>query len=117
MGHPERSLSVASVEYWLGEWARWMRADSHRLGYPSRSLGIVTGGASEEFDELYERESRKPQVRSVDAAIRSLPRQMETVISHYWLSKDGYRLREELHALYVEALPLLEVEMRKRGVI
>ena len=44
----ERLLSI------LEDWARWMKSDSHKLGYPSKSIGMSSGGesTSEVFEEM-----------------------------------------------------------------
>jgi len=108
------TLNRATVEYWLGQWARWMRHSSNRLGYPSRSIGLASGGASEHFDDLVERADHKT-VRAVDAAIRSLPLDQQAAIHHVWLAA-VFRLRTPVSEVYADALDRLEAEMRKRGV-
>lgn len=116
MGHHEHKLSDATIDYWLHQWARWMRGgDSRKLGYPRRSLGIATGGASEQFDDMVEREDRK-SVRATDAAIRSLSLDQQSAIHHIYLAA-VFRMRRDPVEVYKEALPVLEREMRGRGVI
>ena len=116
MGHPEHRLSDATIDYWLTQWALWMRGgDSRKLGYPRCSLGIATGGASEQFEDLVERADRK-SVRATDAAIRSLSLEAQSAIHHIYLAA-VFRMRRDPAEVYAEALPVLEREMRGRGVI
>lgn len=105
----------STVEHWLAEWARWMRRDEVGRGYPSRAAGLATGGASEHFDDLVER-ADLITVRAVDAAVRSLSHELQAAVAHVWLAA-VYRLRRPAMVAYQEALGLLEVEMRKRGVL
>jgi len=44
----ERLLSI------LDDWALWMKSDNHKLGYPSKSIGMSSGGesTSEAFEEM-----------------------------------------------------------------
>jgi hypothetical protein len=44
----ERLLSI------LEDWALWMKTDNHRLNYPSKSIGMSSGGesTSEAFEEM-----------------------------------------------------------------
>jgi hypothetical protein len=52
----------------------------------------------------------------VDAAVRSLSHELQAAVAHVWLAA-VYRLRRPAMVAYQEALGLLEVEMRKRGVL
>ena len=71
----------------LDKWKLYMRSDNHRLGYPSRSIGISSGGASGSFDDMYD-EVEDDNVRTVDAVIHSLPKdQQQAVYARYLNTK------------------------------
>ena len=48
-------MNLEYLKHLLSLWTRWMKNDDHGLGYPKRSIGMSTGGASTEdtFDEMY----------------------------------------------------------------
>lgn len=60
------------LELHLLNWAAWMRRDIGVRGYPAKSLGISTGGASEEFDNMLEDEEKRI-ARVTDTVINDLP--------------------------------------------
>ena len=74
-------LPISRILYLLDSWARWMRLDNHRLGYPSKSIMISTGGASSEnaFEEMVD-ESDKRNVIILDAIITGLPTEQKEAI-------------------------------------
>lgn len=47
--------------YHLLIWGEWRKANTGQVtrGYPSRSAGVATGGASDDFDSMVEREDAK----------------------------------------------------------
>ena len=64
-----------------------MRHDNHKLGYPSKSIGMSSGGASGSFDDMYN-EVEDDNVRTVDAVIHSLPKdQREAIYARYLKTK------------------------------
>lgn len=104
----------AAVEYWLAQWADWMRQHSERLGYPQRALVCSSGGASEEFDALVERADMQAVI-ATDAAIRSLEAIEQAAVNHRWLAA-VYRLGEPVEVVYARAVIRLEGKMRGRVV-
>ena len=48
MIHIDRLMQI------LDDWALYMKSDNHRLGYPSKSVGLSSGGEStvDSFDEM-----------------------------------------------------------------
>ena len=73
----------------LDKWRLFMRSDNHKLGYPSKSLGMSSGGESsyDAFDEMYE-DVESDNVRTVDAVIHSLPKdQQEAIYARYLNTK------------------------------
>jgi len=93
-------MNIEYLMYLLDEWARWMKQDDHGLGYPKRSLGISTGGASGSFDEMYE-SSELEKIKIVDSVIHSLDNeQVKAIYARYLGSKKPmyYELKLE-HAV------------------
>ena len=77
-----------------------MRSDNHKLGYPSKSIGMSSGGESsyDAFDEMYE-DVEADNVRTVDAVIHSLPKdQQEAIYARYLKTKKPlyYEMKLEL---------------------
>ena len=54
----------------LDDWSKWMRHDNHKLGYPSKSIGLSSGGSSnaDTFDYMIE-DLDNDNVRTIDALI------------------------------------------------
>jgi hypothetical protein len=109
-----QGMNASTLEYWLGRWAAWMKADRHNLGYPGRSAVVSSGGASEAFEDLCERADLK-SIKATDAAVRSLTLQQQAAVYHVYLGA-VFRLRDDPQSVYEACLPALEVEARKRGV-
>ena len=75
----ERLLSI------LDDWKLYMKSPSHRLGYPSKSLGMSSGGESttDEFEHMVSAMD-KQNVRTIDAIIHSLDkRQQQAIYAKY----------------------------------
>jgi hypothetical protein len=82
----------------LDRWRLYMRSDNHKLGYPSKSIGMSSGGASGSFDDMYD-EVEDDNVRTVDAVIHSLPKdQQEAIYARYLKTKKPmyYEIKLEL---------------------
>ena len=71
----ERLLSI------LEDWALFMKSDNHRLGYPSKSIGMSSGGesTSESFAEMCSAQDMS-NIRTIDAIIHSLPKEQQDAI-------------------------------------
>lgn len=91
-------MNLEYLMYLLDEWARWMKRDSNNLGYPKRSLGMSSGGASGSFDEMYE-DSELDKIKTVDSVISSLDsQQRDAIYARYLGSKKPmyYEIKLEL---------------------
>lgn len=84
----------------LDKWRLWMRTDNHRLGYPSKSILISSGGSAEDaFEEMYQT-SEDDNVRVLDSVISDLEKQQRDAI-YYRFLKSGpkpnfYELKLEI---------------------
>jgi len=83
----------------LEDWSKWMKHDGHKLGYPSKSLGIVSGGeSSEAFNDMVE-EADNRNTKTINAIINSLPKEQREAIYARWLGSKKpiyYELKLEL---------------------
>ena len=79
----ERLLSITE------DWARWMKSDNHKLGYPSKSVGLSSGGesTSEAFEDMCSAQDMS-NIRTLHAIIHSLEKgQQEAIYAKYLGSK------------------------------
>lgn len=79
-------MQIGRLMALLEDWSSWMKHDSHRLGYPSKSLGIVGGGESsyEAFDIMVEQADKK-NITTINAIINSLDKEQREAIYARWL--------------------------------
>ena len=65
----------------LDLWSVWMKSDNHKLGYPSKSIGMYSGGEStvDSFSEMVEAQDMA-NIRTIDAIIHSLPKEQQDAI-------------------------------------
>jgi hypothetical protein len=75
----ERLLSI------MDDWALWMKSDNHKLGYPSKSIGMSSGGesTSESFEEMCSAQDMS-NVRTIHAIVHSLEQgQQDAIYAKY----------------------------------
>ena len=98
----------------LDKWKLFMKSDSHKLGYPSKSLGMSSGGESsyDAFDEMYE-DVEADNVRTVDAVIHSLPKDQKDAIYARYLKTKKPHLYE--YKLQIAIDNLLTIVGRRIG--
>ena len=109
-----RFLSLVAV---LEDWAAWQAGYNPRLGYPSHSLGISTGGASTSFDEMCE--SMDLEIcRKVDTAIYDLDLPKRSAIFRRYLASVFQFRRLDYKTLLQQAHEeLLDSLIRKHVII
>ena len=80
MIHIDRLMQI------LDDWALWMKSDNHKLGFPSKSIGLSSGGEStvDSFDEMIDVQDLS-NVHVVDSVIHSLPKEQQDAIYHRYL--------------------------------
>lgn len=74
----------------LDDWAKWMRRPGSKLGYPTKSAFLSSGGGSSAnaYQEMLS-ESNFKNVLKIDALITSLPKdQRESINAKYLGSKE-----------------------------
>lgn len=109
-------MNIDRLEWHLSNWVDYMSRPSHKLGYPSRSLCIASGGGSsiDEFEIMCE-ESDINSAMKLDAMIDSLGNPERVAINHVWLkAKHCYPTQEyDYEMAIISLLSLAE----KRGLI
>ncbi len=98
----ERLLSI------MDDWALWMKSDNHRLGYPSQSLGLSSGGesTSEAFEEMCSVQDIS-NVRTIHAIIHSLDKsQQESIYAKYLGAKPPIAYEWQLDMAYDNLLTM-----------
>lgn len=78
-------MHIDRLKQILDDWALWQKFDNHKLGYPSKSLGMISGGAStsDAFEEMLSVMDMN-NVRVIDACIHSLmPEQRDAIYTRY----------------------------------
>jgi hypothetical protein len=98
----ERLLSI------LEDWARWMKSDNHKIGYPSKSIGMSSGGesTSEVFEEMCSAQDMS-NVRTIDAIIHSLDSsQQQAIYAKYLGAKPPLAFYWQLEMAYDNLLTI-----------
>ena len=100
----ERLLSI------LEDWALWMKSDNHKLGYPSKSIGMSSGGesTSESFAEMCSAQDMS-NIRTIHAIIHSLPKgQQDAIYAKYLGAKPPLAFYWQLDMAYDNLLTIAE---------
>jgi hypothetical protein len=71
----------------LDGWALWMQQPNSKLGFPSKSIGLSSGGASTEdsFNELISIQDTN-NIRILDTIIHNLPQEQQDALYHCYLN-------------------------------
>lgn len=108
-------MTIDRLNEILQDWRDWMQRSGSKLGYPSKSIGIVSGGASshDAFSEMLEA-SDYNTVRAIDAIISSLPKEQAQAINARWLDS----LKPNNYAIVLDmAYDNLLTMAERRGVV
>ena len=98
----ERLLSI------MDDWARWMKVDNNKLGYPSKSIGMASGGesTSEVFEEMCSAQDMS-NIRTIHAIIHSLDKgQQDAIYAKYLGSKPPLAFYWQLDIAYDNLLTM-----------
>jgi DNA-directed RNA polymerase specialized sigma24 family protein len=84
-------MHIDRLKQILDDWSLWMHAPSHKLGYPSKSLGMISGGesTSDAFEDMLS-EMDMTNVRTIDAIISSLPENQRDAVYARYLKTSKY---------------------------
>ena len=104
------------LEWHLENWSDWMRRDTNKLGYPSKSLMIASGGSSgaDEFEIMCD-DADTNAATTIDSIIDSISAPQRTAINHQWLKVVHHYPTHELDIL--EAYNAIIVIANKRGLM
>lgn len=82
-----------------------MRSDDHKLGFPKRTIGMSSGGASTEdsFDEMFE-SAELDKVKLVNTVIHSLDQGQKDAIYHFHLGTKAPQFKEFKYQLAIDNL-------------
>ena len=87
-------MTMAKLQDLLKAWARNSKQEiSSKLGYPSRSLGMSTGGNSTSFDEMYD-SMVADHIRTLQAIIDSLPERQQNAVYHKYTGSKAEVLQD-----------------------
>jgi|TARA_R110000765_G_scaffold293000_1_gene388540 hypothetical protein len=79
-------LKIGRLISILEDWSKWMKVDSHRLGYPARTSYLSSGGESTtDVFELMVDKADKENVKIINACIDSLNKLQKNAIYYRWL--------------------------------
>ena len=83
----------------LEDWKQWMQQPSHKLGYPSKSSCIMSGGesANDAFEIMLE-DADLRVVMAIDSIIDSLPKNQIMAINAVYLGSIKPRNFQENYA-------------------
>jgi hypothetical protein len=110
-------MNIDRLEWHLENWVKLMQhGDSHKLGYPSKSLCMMGGGAIGEDDsEIMGEEADTVAANALDAIIDSISLPQRTAVNHHWLGVwHHYPTQElDLDEAYTAIMKLAD----KRGLV
>jgi len=116
MNMNEMQRSVEAVVRLMEDWADWQRGYRLKLGYPTKSAGIESGGGSTSFDDICD-ESDAEVMRKVDACVNDLSLiQRSAVLKRYGIAVVFRFPRENYETVLCEAHVALTAAFSKKGI-
>lgn len=94
----------------LDDWAKWMHYDNHKLGFPTKSVGLSSGGSSNEdtFDEMID-DLDNENVKTINAIIHSLQtEEVKAIYARYLHTKKPFYYEIKLQFALDKLLKLAE---------
>ena len=110
------TANETKVKEYLTEWAEWMKADNTKLGYPSKSLMLSSGGASTSFDDMCEVLDNTIS-KAIDAILEGVTISQRLAVHHYHLGAVWRSSRSNIIDDYADALMAIEFGLRRRGLM
>lgn len=102
----------------LDVWAEWMSRDDEKLGYPSHSLVVLSGGGAwGNYIEDQEIELDRKTAEAVDALYDSLTHSQQIAIDHFHLAAVWKSNRTDIADDYAKAIARIGSGLRDRGLI
>lgn len=113
--NPSESINDQRIKYYLEIWREWMLKDDTHLGYPKKSLCMMTGGLSS-FDDLADQVDYTDAL-AMDAIISHLSMSQQIAINHFHLAAVWKSSRQILEEVYADALKAIERGLNLKGMI
>lgn len=110
------TANETKVKEYLTEWAEWMKADNTKLGYPSKSLMLSSGGASTSFEDMCEVLDNTIS-KAIDAILEGVTISQRLAVHHYHLGAVWRSSRSNIIDDYADALMAIEFGLRRRGLM
>ena len=104
-----------AVKYFLEIWKRYMQSSDDDLGYPPKSSLFATGGIRS-FEDLCESTDRAVG-EIVKTIIEEMAPHHQAAIMHFNLHAVFRFTRFRAEDIYAEALLVLEIGLRKKGLL
>jgi hypothetical protein len=116
--HAYIDTTAQRVKEALDIWAEWMQQDDTKLGYPSKSAVILSGGGAwGSFGDDLEDEVDGTMARAVDAILEGMPLSQKNAVFHFHIAAVFTPRRTLIEDDYADALVSVEVGLRKRGLV
>lgn len=112
---PNETINEQRIKYYLEIWREWMLRDDIHLGYPKKSLVMMTGGLSS-FEDL-EDQLDNTNALAMDAIISNLTMSQQIAVSHFHLASVWRSSRQMLEEVYQDALEAIERGLNLKGLI
>jgi len=108
-------ITLERLDWLLGNWSDYMQQPSSKLGYPSKSLCMSSGGASgeDEFEIMCDEVDTKC-AQAMDSIIDSISQPQRTAINHVWLKVSHHYPTQSMD--YEEAIESILKLAHKRGL-
>lgn len=107
--------TLLRVKEALDVWSHWIRRDDANLGYPDHSAGFTYGNLNSFEDMTYELDNTV--ANAVDAIIDGLSLSQKLAVYHFHLSAVWRSNRTRIEDDYADALMIIELGLRKRGLV
>ena len=107
-------MDSGRVIYYLDLWRNYMKQDSHKLGYKSKSTGFMSGGMSS-FEDLGD-EVDSEAARVVDKVIDDLPMMQKNAIYIIYLGQKSMLDTRALEYYYDSALMMLQRKLKEKNL-
>jgi hypothetical protein len=107
-------MDSGRVIYYLDLWRNYMKQDSHKLGYKSKSTGFMSGGMSS-FEDLGD-EVDSEAARVVDKVIDDLPMMQKNAIYIIYLGQKSMLDTRALEYYYDSALMMLQRKLTEKNL-
>jgi len=109
-------MQTDRIEWHLHNWAEYMRRPTHKLGYPSKSLCLSSGGSSgaDEFEIMCDNADAS-SAQAIDSIIDSISQPQRIAVNHEWLKTNHHYPTHLMD--YDEAIQSISRIADKRGLI